>query len=233
MSEISEKTSGFVKELGEAARRNPLSAALIGVGVLWLLSDGKSRRRAGDVLRSTGLDSIPETAKDAFANIRSGVDAGAGAVRDAAGPSLRVMREKRAQAVDQVTDFATSISESGHVFETVRDNLSELFKSQPLALGAVGLAIGAGIAAAFPTTDAEDAYMGEVSDTVRSKTAEIAGQQIDKATTIATDVIDAATDEARKQGLTPKGASAAVVDIAERMGRVVDAARAGVSEQAR
>lgn len=229
MSEISEKTSGFVKELGEAARRNPLSAALIGMGVLWLLADGKSAGRAGDLLRSTGLDRAPEIAKDTFASMRSGIDSGASSVRDAAGSSVDVMRERGAQIVNQTTDFAKTISHGGRVFEAARDNLTELFRAQPLALGVVGLAIGAGIAAAFPATDVEDAYMGEVSDTVRSKTAEVAGEQIERATTLATNVIDAATEEAQKQGLTPEGASAAVGEIAERMGRVVDAARSGAS----
>ena len=51
MSEVEEKTSGFIDSLGDAARRNPLSAALIGMGVLWLFA-GKSTVRVGDVLRS-------------------------------------------------------------------------------------------------------------------------------------------------------------------------------------
>ena len=233
MSEISQKTPGFVKELGEAARRNPLSAALIGVGVLWIFADGKSAGRAGDLLRSVGVNRVPEATNDTLASVKSGIGAGADALREAAGSSFDVMRERGADAVDQAADFAKTMPNPGAVFETARDNLTELLKAQPLALGALGLAIGAGIAAALPATEVEAAYLGEASDTVRSKTAEIARQQIEKVTTLATDVIDAATEEARKQGLTPEGAKAAAGDVADRLGRVVDAARSGGSEHAR
>jgi len=233
MSEISQKTPGFVKELGEAARRNPLSAALIGVGILWIFADGKSAGRAGDLLRSVGVNRVPEATNDTLASVKSGIGAGADALREAAGSSFDVMRERGADAVDQAADFAKTMPNPGAVFETARDNLTELLKAQPLALGALGLAIGAGIAAALPATEVEAAYLGEASDTVRSKTAEIARQQIEKVTTLATDVIDAATEEARKQGLTPEGAKAAAGDVADRLGRVVDAARSGGSEHAR
>jgi hypothetical protein len=118
------------------------------------------------------------------------------------------------------------------MFETARDNLTELFRAQPLALGAIGLAIGAGIAAALPSTDVENVYLGDVSATIRSRTAEIAGQQVEKAASLATDVIDAAAEEAREQGLTADGARAAADDITGRVGRVVDAAKKGAAESA-
>ena len=72
MSEVEEKTSGFIDSLGDAARRNPLSAALIGMGVLWLFA-GKSTGRVGDVLRSIGLDGIPEATRDTFSSVKSGI----------------------------------------------------------------------------------------------------------------------------------------------------------------
>jgi hypothetical protein len=101
-----------------------------------------------------------------------------------------------------------------------------------LALGAIGLAIGAGIAAALPSTDVENVYLGDVSATIRSRTAEIAGQQVEKAASLATDVIDAAAEEAREQGLTADGARAAADDITGRVGRVVDAAKKSAAESA-
>jgi hypothetical protein len=110
-------------------------------------------------------------------------------------------------------------------------NPSELIRAQPLALGAVGLAIGAGIAAALPKTDVEDACPGEVSQTVKSQAAEIAGRQVEKATTLASDVVEAASAEAQKQGLTLDGAKAAVDDVTSRVGRVVDAAKKSGEKQ--
>jgi len=123
------------------------------------------------------------------------------------------------------------MAEPGAVFETARDGLSELFRAQPLALGAIGLAIGAGIAAALPKTDVEDAYHGEASQTVKTQAAELAGQQVEKATALASDVVEAVSAEARKQGLTPDGAKAAANDLTGRVGRVVDAAKNGAGQK--
>jgi hypothetical protein len=223
MSDMSEKTADFVKDLGDAARRNPVSAALIGMGVLWLFTGGKSTGRAGDLFRSTGLNRLPETAKDTLGNVGSGLGSGAGSIKDAASSSLATIREQSAATLDHAAEFARQIPEPGAMFETARDNLTELFRAQPLALGAIGLAIGAGMAAALPSV--ENAYLGDVSETVRSRTAEIAGQQIDKAASLATVVIDATAAEAREQGLTTDGARAAVKDITGRVGRVADAAK--------
>ena len=117
------------------------------------------------------------------------------------------------------------------MFETARSNLTELFKAPPLALGAVGLAIGAGIAATLPPTEVEAAYLGETSDTVKAKAAEIAAEQTDRATKVAEGVMGAVTEEARKQGLTLEGAKSAAGEISAKLGRVVDAAGKGSSDR--
>ena len=41
MTDVTEKGSDFIRDLGDAARRNPVSAALIGMGLVWLFA-GKS-----------------------------------------------------------------------------------------------------------------------------------------------------------------------------------------------
>jgi hypothetical protein len=221
MSDTTEKATDFLKDLGDAARRNPVSTALIGMGLLWLFTGGKPVGRAGDLFRSAGLNRLPDTATEALGNVGSRLGAGAESVRDIANSTVR---EGAGSTLDQASDFAQSMRE-GDAFQAARENLTELFRAQPLALGAIGLAIGAGIAAALPGTDVENSYLGEVSETVKSKTAELAGQQVDKAATLANDAMDAGAEEARKQGLTIDGARAAVADVTDRAGRVVDAAK--------
>ena len=227
MNDRTESSSSFAQELRDAATRNPISAALIGMGVLWMLTGAKSPAGAGNAVRSAGFDRIPE----ALDSVRSGLKESAGSVTDVAASTLDAVRERGASTLDNVAYYGRGMLEPGAVFDTARDGLSELFRAQPLALGAVGLAIGAGIAAALPKTDVEDAYLGEVSQTFKTQATEIAGQQVDTATALASDVVGAASAEARKQGLTPDGARAAVDDITGRVGRVVDAAKKGVGEK--
>src|SRR5947208_729608 len=88
------------------------------------------------------------------------------------------------------------------------------------------------VSAAMIGTGVENEYHGEASKAVKNTTTEMAGQQVEKAATVAGDVYDAATAEARKQGLTPDGARAAVHDITGRVSRVVDVAKKSAAEQA-
>jgi ElaB/YqjD/DUF883 family membrane-anchored ribosome-binding protein len=236
---ISEKTSSFVSDLGEAARQNPLSAALIGMGVLWLFTGDRTVERARDLAGRAGLDRIPDVASDAMeaarSTLRSGSDAigerlvsAKDALQDGSG---RVSRMGQDYA-DTASEYVSSMPGAGmEMFDTVRSNLSAVFRAQPLALGAIGLAIGAGIAAALPPSDVEAEYLGETSDAFKQKATEFAAEQTTRATEVAESVVTAVTDEARKQGLTVEAAKSAAGEISSKVGRIVDAATKGVSNQ--
>jgi hypothetical protein len=225
MTDMTEKGSDFVKDLGDAARRNPISAALIGMGIVWLFA-GKATVRPSEFLERTGLDRLPDAARNAMSATQDRVASAADTLRTTSSDGIET-------ATRMASEYSKALPDSADVLATVRGNLTDLFKAQPLALGAIGLAIGAGIAAALPDTDIEKSYLGETSETLKSKAAEIAGQQIDKAATVAAAVVETAADEARRQGLTIDGAKAAMDDLSGKVGRVVDAAGKSVSETAR
>ena len=241
MNNVSEKGSDFIHDLGEAARKNPLSAALIGMGVLWLFAGSRSAERFSDFARSSGLDRIPDAAGSAFdrSTLRSRTDAVGERVTSASG----FVKDGMVDAVDSATRFGreyadtaseymVSIPGSGaEIFETVQANLSDIFKAQPLALGAIGIAIGAGIAAALPATQMETEYLGETSDTVKAKAAEFAAEQTDRLTSVAGNVVEAVKDEAAKQGLTLEGAKTAAGNISAKVGRVVDVTGKSISDR--
>jgi len=225
MTDMAEKGSDFLNDLGDAARRNPMSAALIGMGIVWLFAGGKVGVGPRDMLERTGIDRMPEAARDTFNTARDSV-ASATNSREAGSAGIET-------ATRMGSEYAKRLPDPANVLDSVRGNLTDLFKAQPLALGAIGLAIGAGIAAALPNTDLENSYLGETSETVRSKAAAIAGQQLDKAATVALDVVDAAKDGARKEGLTLDDAKAAMDGLSGKLGRVVDAAGKTFSDKSR
>ena len=243
MNSISEKGSDFIQDLGDAVRKNPLSAALIGMGVLWLFSGSRPVERAGDFVRNTGLDRIPGAAGAAYEIARSAVRSGTDAIGEHVASAKDAVRDGAAGAFDNAarygrdyadtaSEYVTSMPGTGtEIFNTVRSNLSDVFRAQPLALGAIGIAIGAGIAAALPATELETDYLGETSDTLKAKAAEFAAGQTDRVTTVAENVVEAVTEEARKQGLTLEGAKSAAGDVSAKVGRVVDAAGKGISER--
>lgn len=233
MTDTSDRLGDFVRDLGEAARRNPLSAALIGAGAVWLFASHAPR--GTDLLRRTGIDQLPDRAREAWEGTGSNLRAGAEMVRDTASGAAGAVYDRGNAAADQVmqagqrltrtaSDYAEDLPErAANLFDDVRGGMSDLFQSQPLAIGAVGLAIGAVIAASFPTTEAEAEYLGETSDFVKDKASAIAGEQVERATEVGKKVAEAVADEARQQGLTVDGLKAAANDLSSKAGRVAGA----------
>lgn len=243
MNSVPDKGSDFIQDLGDAVRKKPLSAALIGMGVLWLFTGSRPGERSVEFFRNIGLDRIPDAATNTYNTARSALKSGPDAVGERVGSVTDAVREGASDALDNgarfgrdyadtASEYVTSIPGTGaEIFDNVRSNLSDVFRAQPLALGAIGLAIGAGIAAALPATELEGNYLGETSDTLKAKASEFAAEQANDATKVAQDVMEAVTEEAGKQGLTLEGARAAAGDISAKVGRVVDAAGKGISER--
>src|ERR1700749_2664591 len=100
MSDMTEKGSDFVRDLGEAARQNPLSAALIGMGVLWLFTGGSAVSRAGDLVRRTG--GLADAAGEAFDSTRSHLTSAAASVGDGVNSATQTLRDSSAGAIDTV-----------------------------------------------------------------------------------------------------------------------------------
>jgi len=213
------------------------------MGILWLFTGNRPVERAGEIIRRTGFDRIPDVAGEAFEAARSAFRSGADSLGEQVASANHALRDGGAgvldsaarfgrEQVDTAAEYARSIPDSAtNVVDRARVNLADLFEAQPLALGAIGLAIGAGIAAALPTSETEINYMGETSDAVKAKAADFAVEQTTRATEVAGDVLEAATEEAHKLGLTVEGAKSAVGEISKKIGRVVEAAKKGVSEQ--
>jgi hypothetical protein len=116
------------------------------------------------------------------------------------------------------------------IVENAGPNLAELFRAQPLALGALGLAVGAGLAAALPATETEAKLLGEASAAVKEKSQAFATAQAENAGKVAENVFNAVNEEARNQGLTLEDAKFAARDVTARVKRVVGAAGASASD---
>jgi hypothetical protein len=240
-----QRIGDFVNSLQDAVRENPVPAALIGMGVLWMFMGGsktslfggdgrksifrtamRGAEQVGNAVRDTGehASSTLSRAADVAAGTSQATDAvrqASAAVRNAASRTASQAADAVSSAYDATTHVASRAAETvsnatmtatatGAKWGT---NLSDLFDRQPLLLGAVGLAIGAGIAASVPTTEAEKKVMGEASDFIRDTVTEKAAQVKDMA--------DAALQEVRAQGLTPEAAGKALNTLGEKVGALV------------
>jgi len=159
LSDISEKGSDFLRGSGQMprAKETPYLPALIGMGVLWLFTGSRPVERAEEIVRRTArFDRIPDAAGNAFEAARSTFRSGADSIGEHVTSAKDALRGGGRDALDSATrfgrdyadagsDYARSIAGAGaEMFDAVRSNLTELFRTQPLALGAIGFAIRCG-----------------------------------------------------------------------------------------
>jgi hypothetical protein len=246
--------SDFLGVLQDAVRENPISAALIGMGVFWMFMGGSNvslfggggrkslfgaaaqgtqeftgavqqggaalgagiggamqgmtqpARQTGSAAATAMGDAAAATG-DAAARAAGAAASGYQATVEMASRTAATMANATAAAASAVQDTAVNMSTG------MQRTLSDLLQRQPLLLGAVGLAIGAGIAASVPITDAEKEAMGEASDFVREKVGEKAAEVTGQIKEMA----DVALTEAKAQGITPETATEAVAAIGKKV----------------
>jgi hypothetical protein len=193
----------FIDGLSAAARENPLAAALIGGGALWLLiGSDKLKNAAGSITSATApiadLGARAQTSafsswEDSYGSMRNR----ASRMQDEASHTVNeTVSKARTAASDAMSGAAETMSErfdegmvgAREMFDRVgralprketlrqaQSSLSDLLERQPLLLGAVGLAIGATVAGALAKSSLEDEWVGDLSDGLKADLKERAG----------------------------------------------------------
>lgn len=168
----------YLSNLGRAAKEQPLPLALVGVGLAWMMmTNGRPRssdfdgRRLGADLRepvsgaSWDADEGPNALKARASELGSKVSGAASDLASQTRDAAHRASQGLSDAADVARARATQVSEAARrSAEKVRTGYDQIVNEQPLALGAIGLAIGAVLAAAAPRTRQEDELMGASSD---------------------------------------------------------------------
>lgn len=183
---MSNTQTGFFDSLAAAVQENPLAAALIGGGVLWLLSGNdrltsaaSSVAAAAPPMLDTGARNLQSTSRlrrtvapptapemDHEGSFHVGET-----LRDAGNSASDVVSEIR-DRFDEGVAYAREnfgkLSPSKESLAKAQSSLANMFERQPLVLGAIGLAIGAAVAGALRTSDLENQWVGDLSDDVKA-----------------------------------------------------------------
>lgn len=158
-----------------------------------------------------------------------------------AGAAVSDMAERAGAAVSDVTErtaaefnravggAATTTSDLGR---QARSQFSDLMNRHPLVLGAIGLALGAAIAAALRPTETEARLVGDTSDAFKRRARELVEAQFERAQTIAGRAYEAGSDEAREQGLPVDTVRESVAKIGDKLGAVAQSARQAAEDKA-
>lgn len=187
-----------------AIKRNPEGLLLLAAGAALLLRTG-SRPSGG--------------ARSMAAGYGGDHVSGAGAVQSAVRQTIDAASDAARQTADTAASYASAASDyadqarrsvsdqSDRIARQTQSMARNVLQNQPLAIVAVGIAAGAGVAAMFPPTDWERDNLGPIGDEV-SKAAGKIGDQLKEATSRAGDTLKTAAD---KRGLSTEG----LKDVAE------------------
>jgi hypothetical protein len=231
--------SDFVGHLQDAIQKNPVSAALIGMGVLWMFTGGKNITAAAALFpaaakataagAASGLQRSAELAGGAGEAVRSFGATVVDGVRDTVSSAAASAGETATNAYDTAAEstsrMTAGVSGTGGLPGTLQQNLTDTFERQPLLLGAIGIAIGAGMAAAAPATQMETELMGDTADRVKAQATQLASTTVDKVTETAERTFEAVKQEAAAQGLTPQAARAGAAAVGAKLKTVAKTAR--------
>lgn len=167
----------FLTNLGRDVRDNPLPLLITGVGLAWLMRADSGNRRDEARFDYEDYDGSDESSvKDSLKQGAERVREGAEHMRDRASRMGSSIKRGARSGREHVRDATHSVSDG---LERVSQSWNRMLDEQPLLLGLLGLAAGAAIAAALPSTETEDEWMGEASDEAKllaaRKSRELAG----------------------------------------------------------
>jgi hypothetical protein len=189
----------FATNLGRSVQNNPMPVILTGVGLAWMMASSNEPR--APVRPSAGYAGDPDEAServgDSGSNSIGRLKSGVSSAKSAAGS----MSDKASQAKDSLKQSVGSFSESasGAISGTgermrmqgqrLRSNFETLMEDQPLIVGAIGVAIGAALGAAFPPTQIEDRLLGETRDSAMRAATERASEVYEDVKDTAVEVV--------------------------------------------
>lgn len=223
------------------AQKNPLAISLIGLG-LGLLYMNSTKKRSqyrynrnesnddydNDYDRETSYQTREFAAKNnqsTFAAAQNKLSDTTGKVGEtvssAAGAVSETVTDVAGKAYKQVGNLGSQVKD---VAESAQDQYEYYIEENPLAVGAVALALGAAVGMSIPSTRFEGELMGDARDNLMDKAQATARGTIDKVQQVAGsvtetvkqaagdlvetvkesagDVTQSVKDEAKKQGLT-------------------------------
>jgi hypothetical protein len=138
--------------------------------------DVSSDTEDGTLSRMT--QKIQSTATSARSQLMSSKDA----ATDTVNKTKDALKDTINRTTDTVKDTVSKTTSLAQVqANRAREGFNTLLEEQPLILGALGIALGAAIGAALPSTEQEDRLMGEARDKTVGKVKERGAQTFEQA----------------------------------------------------
>jgi len=168
-------------------------------------SDNRVTQMAGRAQQAVGnmTDQVGETAGNVASTVGETAGNVAGQVGQAASNFASTVGETASNLATTTQETAGNlVSGAQYQAQRAEDRLGRALRENPLAVGAVALALGAAVGLALPQTERENQLMGEARDTLVERAQDFAQETMDKVQHVATEAQQTVQQEARSQGLT-------------------------------
>lgn len=196
VSDVRDTVSETGTSIVDTIRENPVPAALVAVGLGWLLMSGGSSRRvrrerrlvtgydqdyryAYERNRSRGVRRALEKAEARVADVGQKAKEGASHLADEAGAVVHDVGERAAHlANDAAMTGRRVIRDASTSARRYEASLESTMRDNPLVVGAIAVAVGAAIGLALPSTEKEDELLGEAKDRLLEGAKSVAGEAL-------------------------------------------------------
>lgn len=190
----------FFNNLSNTVKANPVPTVLTAVGMIWLMA-GQNRQPHSSVYTGSsatgslsGGPSMTDKLSATTANLKQ---QGAG-MKEKASQMGADLSHSIGSAKTRASDSSRHAAERiRHQADRARGGFSHLLQEQPLAVGAMGIALGALIAAAVPPTRREDEMLGKASDEMTGRLRQKAEEGYAKASQVGEQVAGQVKEEVR------------------------------------
>jgi len=168
------------------------------------------------------VDRAQQTAGNVASSVTGTASNVASSVSDTAGNVVNTVTDTAGNIVSSVSDTASNVASSvsdtasnlayqaQYRAQRVEDRFEQTLRTNPLAVGAATLALGAAVGLALPQTQRENQLMGETRENLVDRAQEVASDTFEKVQRVATEVTsevketakEVTKEQAREQGLT-------------------------------
>lgn len=217
------KAVSFMRNVGDGVtqsstfrtvRRNPLPFALIGVGaglLAYQSFSGRSSSRGNgrDHARfmrhsqqsegSSAMNSTRQSIGQVYEGVSERASSAVDSISNVAGTAYESMTGAVTSAYSGAGEFAhRAYDRAGEYGHLAHEKYDQYLEENPLALGALAVAVGAAVGFAIPSTQYEGRLMGEARENLMERAQEAAGSLVDKAKQVANEAGQTIKQEAQQ-----------------------------------
>lgn len=195
--------------LMDTVRSNPIPAAMVGAGVVWLLMGRSQAAKAhkaspGGFKPEGPMRELTQAASTGFDKVTDKVEHVAHDAKEFAGRAATGVSQAASAVGKGVKHAAEAVGEGARMgAEKVGVAYQDTLRDRPLVLGGAALAVGIAVGLSLPRSAVEDSFMGDSRDRLLARAGEAAHEAAGSVAHLAEQSVEAASSALRPENGSP------------------------------